>query len=134
MNYMDYTDDSWMNMFTNGQSTRMHTAITTYRSAILTSNGLVPVGINELNAHMIDVTVFPNPAKDMITVTCQLTRTSDLSIVVSNLIGEIIFTKEIKNALDIYLPIDLSGKAQGVYNLTLRSNDAIVNRKIVLAQ
>jgi hypothetical protein len=39
MNYMDYTDDNCMYMFTNGQSTRMNAALTTSRSSLLTSNG-----------------------------------------------------------------------------------------------
>lgn len=39
MNYMDYTDDACMFMFTNGQSSRMTAAINTYRSGLLTSQG-----------------------------------------------------------------------------------------------
>jgi hypothetical protein len=33
-NFMDYTDDSCMNTFTSGQSTRMHTMTSTYRPSI----------------------------------------------------------------------------------------------------
>jgi PKD repeat protein len=43
MNYMDYTDDNCMNIFTQGQSSRMNTILNTYRSAILSSNGCSPV-------------------------------------------------------------------------------------------
>ena len=39
MNYMDYTDDACMNIFTNDQKTRMIAAINTSRSGLLTSNG-----------------------------------------------------------------------------------------------
>ena len=35
MNYMDYTNDGCMNLFTNGQKTRMLSAITQYRSNML---------------------------------------------------------------------------------------------------
>ncbi|MFM7078604.1 MAG: zinc metalloprotease, partial [Bacteroidota bacterium] len=42
MNYMDYTDDNCMNMFTAGQSSRMNAAINTFRSGLLTSQGCVP--------------------------------------------------------------------------------------------
>ena len=38
MNYMDYTDDGCMNMFTQDQKTRMIAAINTYRTGLLTSN------------------------------------------------------------------------------------------------
>ena len=39
MNYMDYTDDGCMNIFTNDQKTRMIAAINNFRSGLLTSNG-----------------------------------------------------------------------------------------------
>ena len=38
MNYMDYTDDGCMNIFTMDQSARMISAINTFRSPILTAN------------------------------------------------------------------------------------------------
>lgn len=37
MNYMDYTNDACMNLFTNGQKIRMRSALAGFRSAILTS-------------------------------------------------------------------------------------------------
>ena len=38
MNYMDYTNDACMNLFTNGQKTRMLAAIINYRSNMLSHN------------------------------------------------------------------------------------------------
>ena len=42
MNYMDYTNDACMYMFTNGQSVRMNAALSGPRSGLLTSNGCLP--------------------------------------------------------------------------------------------
>ena len=42
MNYMDYTDDVGMNMFTVGQSVRMDATLHTARASLLASDGLVP--------------------------------------------------------------------------------------------
>ena len=44
MNYMDYTDDAGMFMFTEDQATRANAALSIERSGILASDGLVPVG------------------------------------------------------------------------------------------
>jgi hypothetical protein len=43
MNYMDYTDDAGMFMFTQDQATRMNAALTVARASILASDGLIPV-------------------------------------------------------------------------------------------
>jgi len=42
-NYMDYSDDGVMEMFTPQQVTRMQTAATTYRASLFASGGCVPV-------------------------------------------------------------------------------------------
>jgi hypothetical protein len=43
MNYMDYTDDVGMFMFSQDQATRMNAALMTARASILASDGLIPV-------------------------------------------------------------------------------------------
>jgi hypothetical protein len=42
MNYMDYTNDACMNIFTEGQKTRMRSTLQGFRSSILTSSGCWP--------------------------------------------------------------------------------------------
>lgn len=50
MNYMDYTDDACMNMFTQGQATRMVAAVTSFYPTILNSIGLIPPAAGALDA------------------------------------------------------------------------------------
>jgi len=47
MNYMDYTNDACMNLFTTGQKDRMRSAINLYRSNMVTNNCDGSVGILE---------------------------------------------------------------------------------------
>jgi hypothetical protein len=49
-NYMDYTDDACMCLFTKGQDARMETALTTFHPGYLTSNGAEPITLFSLDA------------------------------------------------------------------------------------
>ncbi len=66
MNYMDYTDDDSMFMFTAGQSERMDATLHTVRAALLASDGLVPTSgaVNDLWAKDVsdDMGAEPDPS------------------------------------------------------------------------
>jgi hypothetical protein len=51
-NYMDYTDDPCLVMFTTEQVDRMETAFSVYRSSLLSSNGCQPVVLNNYDAQV----------------------------------------------------------------------------------
>lgn len=54
-NYMDYTDDSCLVMFTNGQVDRMETALSMYRTSLLSSNGCQPIISNDYDVQLKSV-------------------------------------------------------------------------------
>lgn len=55
-NYMDYTDDACMVMYTHDQKDRMETALSVYRGSLLTSNGADPVATYNLDAYAKSIT------------------------------------------------------------------------------
>ncbi len=65
MNYMDYSDDNCMNLFTLGQSVRMNAALSGPRASLLTSNGCASVGINQIGSEIpVEFALsqnYPNP-------------------------------------------------------------------------
>ncbi|WP_210486835.1 M43 family zinc metalloprotease [Rufibacter aurantiacus] len=56
MNYMDYTNDACMNLFTAGQKNVMQQALSAYRPGILSSAGCTAVQVPDLDAALIEVT------------------------------------------------------------------------------
>jgi len=54
-NYMDYSNDPCLVMFTQGQVDRMETALSMYRSSLLSSNGCQPVILNNYDVQLRSV-------------------------------------------------------------------------------
>jgi len=54
-NYMDYSEDPCLVMFTHGQVDRMETALSIYRFSLLSSNGCQPVILNNYDAQLRSV-------------------------------------------------------------------------------
>src|SRR5690606_35197024 len=55
MNYMDYTDDACMNIFTKGQVNRAQAALQTQRPGLLTSDGATAVIVKPLDAAIFKI-------------------------------------------------------------------------------
>ena len=71
------------------------------------------VGINEMNMANVSLTVFPNPANEEVTIT---SSTNDvLSMVVLNMMGEVVLSEELHSALKI----NTSALSQGIYFVTI---------------
>ena len=64
MNYMDYTNDDCLHMFTGGQKTRMHTALNSDRSGLITNNPACQLtSVYQLeNA----IRIYPNPTRQFV--------------------------------------------------------------------
>lgn len=64
-NYMDYSYDACMTMFTNGQKDRMLGFLNTTRASLLTSPGCGPTGLSAVDENWFSL--FPNPSGDLVT-------------------------------------------------------------------
>jgi hypothetical protein len=67
------------------------------------------VGIQEINMEHISFSAFPNPANEVVTITCSVNSVLPLQII--NLMGDII----VEETIDKTLKINTSAMSQGIY-------------------
>ncbi|MEO6693596.1 MAG: M43 family zinc metalloprotease [Ignavibacteria bacterium] len=144
MNYMDYTDDRCMFMFTIGQSSRMSAALNGTRASILTSNGCTPPaspsGQENDNLSRGNDKVFklyqnsPNPFNPTTSLSFSLPFNSDVLLKVFDASG-----REVNTLINSYLEagqhtvqFDGSILASGVYYYKLTNGTSTEIMKMIL--
>lgn len=118
MNYMDYTDDACMNIFTQGQANQMNLVLITLRPFILTSDGCGLIGINEASGFENEITVYPNPASIELKIKIAALKIEKLEIY--DFLGRHLFSQKPK-AESQELIIDVSSLDRGTYFLKITS-------------
>lgn len=114
-NYMDYTNDACMNIFTLNQKTRMRTYLTTFnrRQQLLTALSCQEVLSTPAFEMLQGINLYPNPTQNLLNIQVNNSNLIPESYVVYNTLGQRMITKAIESNLD--LSIDTSNFTNGVY-------------------
>ena len=94
-------------------------------TAISTIN-IYEVGFNQNNIEQT-IQVFPNPSKGKVSLILNFSDMADL--VLYNSAGQSVFNEM---GISRYKIIDLGHLAKGIYNLQLKTNDKLFNKKLIL--
>lgn len=115
MNYMDYTNDGAMNMFTNGQKTRMLSCLNGARASLKTSTVCSGVGIDD-NIKTTKFFIIPNPANEEISISYENTVIPETSTIqIFSSIGQCVMSLKIEPSQFNYQKIDIRNLSKGVY-------------------
>lgn len=120
MNFMYFTDDACMSMFSQGQKARMQATLMNERAGLTESQGCLPVNNENISFRNEGMKVYPNPAADFLMIENTSIETHEVEI--CNTEGKII--THISSAPgNTYL--DLSTFKHGVYFLQIRGKGAV---------
>ncbi len=129
MNFLNFTDDACMAMFTQGQKERAWAAIHTYRPGLFEAS-CQPVSTPKTAPNRAEITLINNPAKDWAAL--QLPEKDIFQIAIFDQAGRLVFS--IPRAQGGLFYIDTQALDSGLYYVKIRSGKKIHVEKLIIAR
>jgi|GEM_PF-572959 len=132
-NYMEYTNDSCMNLFTNDQYAIALATIHGPLATLVTSNACtLPLNVTDPIFNN-SVNIYPNPSyTGMFSVAIGLTNIGHVNVEVYNVLGQTVDSWSSDNAQNTVYDLNLSSQPNGLYFARIYNNDFSVVKKIMI--
>jgi Pregnancy-associated plasma protein-A/Secretion system C-terminal sorting domain len=135
-NYMDFTNDACMNIFTLGQRDRMRSLFEAggERYALLSSAALSAVALPDTistvaeGSNMSTISVYPNPAKDLITINISDQNSLGSNIELYNQVGQRVALQKIAQ---LQFQMNIASLNRGVYYVIINDGKSKNVSKLV---
>ncbi|MFI5219694.1 MAG: T9SS type A sorting domain-containing protein, partial [Bacteroidia bacterium] len=89
------------------------------------------VGISE-NIDGASINIYPNPTNGLLNVSTQFENPEQMQIIVTNALGQMVFSSVPKTTSGELSTVDLSNEPNGIYFVELRTSGGNIVRKISL--
>ena len=80
-----------------------------------------------------DLTIYPNPSKDVFNISFTSVQMQNLRVIIRNLLGENLIQEDLMQFVGKYnQQINLEDNAKGIYFLEIETNNGVINQKLIL--
>ncbi|MEM9885290.1 MAG: M43 family zinc metalloprotease [Bacteroidota bacterium] len=132
MNFMNFTDDACMSMFSLGQKERMLAVLQSIRANLVNNVEATCKGMNtstnNLQLHQIQIS--PNPTQDVLRIVLPDHLATKTSLCIYNVLGQKIHHAQILNQREYLL--SLASFASGIYYLHFHRGEQHLTKTVVL--
>lgn len=133
MNFMNYTNDACMAMFTKGQKMRMLAALNGPRAGLLNSLGCQPpVSAVEEQAWSKNILLLQNPVREEIKLESKYFLKETILVKLVNTQGQILFSEQWLS--QTIFTINVGATPPGIYFLILQNETNIFTKKIIITR
>jgi hypothetical protein len=128
-NYMDYSAETCMNLFTKGQATLMQGTLEHQRSTLPTRS--YPTAVSQVDATAALV-IYPNPTSGMVYIPYTENVNPYSSVQVYNMLGESLTVNQSAGSGSVRL--DMSSVPAGVYTLDILKGDEHIAKRVMVSK
>lgn len=130
MNYLDYSNDSCMYMFTKGQKNRMLNALDNLRPSIKISSQTDCTPLYPEPDYT--TSILPNPNNGSFILRFKKNIPDSCSLNLYDILGQVVFSYQVTGIESRSLPIEINNVADGIYFLQTEVADKTFVNKIVI--
>lgn len=94
---------------------------------------ILTVNIHEKQVGIETFRIYPNPSEGFFNIEIEFLNTSDITLEIVNILGQVVFSKKMKNINGkSIIQADLSKEGKGVYLVNLYYKNEVINRRVIV--